>query len=309
MELRKDYILNRWVVISQGRAKRKHEYVQEVKKKKGLCFFCPGNEEMTPPEIGRIPKGKKWMIRWFPNKFPAVAKVGLPEFVMGDLVHGAAYGSHEVVAETPDHNKQLWDLPLRHVTQLIKVWSHRVVELNKNDATRYVLVFKNQGELAGCSLIHSHTQIASLDLVPPVVNDEVHASRTPKGCAYCSIIKRERKSPRFIHENERFISFAPYASRFNYEAWIFPRRHVRSITDFKERDYTLCADALLRILKKLRKLGADYNFWLHYAPEGKDLHFHIEIAPRIAPWAGFEYSSGIIINSVQPEGAARYYRS
>jgi UDPglucose--hexose-1-phosphate uridylyltransferase len=309
MELRKDYILNRWVVISEGRSKRKHEYVEQVKKKKGVCFFCQGNEDMTPPEIGRVPKGKSWKIRWFQNKFPAVARAGLPEFITEPYLHGPAYGSHEVVVETPDHNKQLWDLPLKHMTELMKVWTHRIVELSKDSATKYVLVFKNHGDNAGCSLVHSHMQIASLDLVPPVVNDEVHASRTAKGCAYCTIIRKERKSPRFIHENDRFVSFAPYASRFNYEAWLFPRRHIRSITDFKEKDYTQCADALLRILKKLRKLGADYNFWLHYAPHGKDLHFHMEVAPRIAPWAGFEYSSGIIINSVPPEEAAKFYRS
>jgi UDPglucose--hexose-1-phosphate uridylyltransferase len=308
MELRRDYILNRWVIISEGRSKRKHEYVEHVKKKKGACFFCPGNEATTPPEIGRVPKGKGWLIRWFPNKFPAVAKAGMPEFVFGDLTHGAAYGSHEVVAETPDHDKQLWDLSLKHITQLMKVWSHRITELSKEESTKYVLVFKNHGEDAGTSLIHSHTQIASVDLVPPLINEEVRASKKG-GCAYCDIIKRERKSPRFISDNGRFVSFAPYASRFNYEAWIFPKRHVRSITDFREKDYELCAESLMLILRKLRRMGADYNFWLHYSPQGKDLHFHIEVAPRIATWAGFEYASGVVINSVPPEEAAKYYRS
>ena len=59
---------------------------------------------------------------------------------------------------------------------------------------------------------------------------------------------------------------------------------------------------------KLAKLNAAYNFVLHYAPKGKDLHFHIEVLPRIAKFGGFEFSSGIIVNQMMPEDAAKFYR-
>lgn len=308
MEFRKDYVLDRWVVISAGRAKRKHEYVEKVQKKKGVCFFCPGNEEMTPPEIGRIAKGKSWLIRWFPNKFPAVQREGVPEFLTDPYIHGDAFGSHEVVAETPDHDKQLWDLPVKHISQLLAVWASRVQDLEKNDGVKYVVVFKNHGEAAGCSLIHSHTQIATLDFVPPAVVEEARAAVKNCRCAYCRIIRHERKSPRFIFENKGFIVLAPYASRFNYEVWIFSKKHLRTFADFAQDDYEQCAEALAGVLRKLKKLNLDYNFWLHYSPKGRDLHFHIEVAPRRAPWAGFEYSSGVIINAVPPEEAAKFYR-
>jgi len=51
-----------------------------------------------------------------------------------------------------------------------------------------------------------------------------------------------------------------------------------------------------------------YNFYFHISPKGKDLHFHAEICPRIARWAGFELGSGIIINTMPPEIAAEHYR-
>jgi UDPglucose--hexose-1-phosphate uridylyltransferase len=38
------------------------------------------------------------------------------------------------------------------------------------------------------------------------------------------------------------------------------------------------------------------------------LHFHIEICPRINIYGGFELGTDIIINSVSPETAARFYR-
>ena len=42
------------------------------------------------------------------------------------------------------------------------------------------------------------------------------------------------------------------------------------------------ASALKKILLKLKQLNASYNFFLHYSPNGKNLHFRIEITPRIA---------------------------
>ncbi|MFH0978556.1 MAG: galactose-1-phosphate uridylyltransferase [Candidatus Woesearchaeota archaeon] len=309
MELRKDYILDRWVIISEARAKRPKQF-EDVKQQKeiGTCFFCPGNEGNTPPEIGRLAENDKWTIRWFPNKFPASSKEGKPE-IEKDMffTHGAAYGSHEVIAETPDHDKQLADLTVDHLAKILKVYSNRIVELSKE--AKYVLVFKNQGEAAGTSIIHTHTQVVSLNLVPPLVTDEVKAARKFKSCPYCEIIKKEKQSARFIFENASFVAIAPYASRFNYEAWILPRKHMKSITEFSEQEFKECAELLHKILAKLASIQADYNFVLHYSPKKADLHFHIELLPRIANWAGFEFLSNIIINSMPPEKAAEFYKS
>jgi len=37
-------------------------------------------------------------------------------------------------------------------------------------------------------------------------------------------------------------------------------------------------------------------------------HWHIEIAPRLANYGGFELGSGVIIDVVSPEKAAEYLR-
>ena len=72
-ELRKDYILDRYVIIADERAKRPHQFKEEKEiKKEKICYFCSGNEHLTPPEIARYPQSDKWEIRVFPNKFPAV---------------------------------------------------------------------------------------------------------------------------------------------------------------------------------------------------------------------------------------------
>ncbi|MFH1510900.1 MAG: galactose-1-phosphate uridylyltransferase [Candidatus Woesearchaeota archaeon] len=306
MELRKDYLLNRWVIISEKRGTRPKQFEKVMQKKDGFCFFCPGNEKTTPPEIGRISEDGKWIIRWFPNKFPAVSAEGKFSVHNGFLTHANAFGYHEVITETPDHTKQLSDLSPSHIAKVFKVYAQRINELSKKKNVSYVVIFKNHGGSAGTSLVHSHTQLATLPFVPAAVAEEVKASSP--GCKYCKIIAMEKRSKRLVLENSTMLAIAPYASRFNYEAWIFPKKHAKSITEFSEKEYSDCADILKKLLVKLASLNADYNFIMHYAPKGKNLHFHIELLPRLSNWAGFEYCSGIIINSVSPESAAEFYR-
>src|SRR3989338_7068510 len=111
MELRKDYVLDRWAVIAPGRNKRPRELSERAPAGRAACYFCPGNERMTPPEIGRT-GGKRWRFRWFGNKFPAVEMNCSPEARTDNtfFTFADAYGSHEIVVETPSASKQLWDL-------------------------------------------------------------------------------------------------------------------------------------------------------------------------------------------------------
>lgn len=314
MELRKDYILDRWVFLATERKKRPQEFKRKtIKEEVKTCFFCPGNEHLTPPEIGRIEENGKWMIRWFPNKFPAVRQEGDPNIRTENdfFTFSSAYGKHEVIAECPEHDNQLWDLSKEHIKQILYVYKERINELSKEDNIKYVIIFKNHGRDAGTSLVHSHTQVVSVNKVPQLVNDEVNACKRyeGKGCPYCRIIDIEKSSDRRCFENNTFAAFAPYASRFNFEVWVFPKRHVKDINEFSDEEFSDLADILRNILIKLKEINAPYNFFIHYAPEGKDLHFHIEVVSRFAVWAGFEFSSDDIINSVSPEDAARFYRS
>ncbi|MDH5459644.1 MAG: hypothetical protein OEW71_01235, partial [Candidatus Bathyarchaeota archaeon] len=52
-EIRKDYLLDRWVVIATERGRRPTDFAKKERKKakKGVCPLCPGNEHMTPPAI------------------------------------------------------------------------------------------------------------------------------------------------------------------------------------------------------------------------------------------------------------------
>jgi len=219
-----------------------------------------------------------------------------------------SYGKHEVIAETPDHNKQLWNLSNEDICEILEVYNQRIQELSKIPEIKYVLVFKNHGNEAGTSLIHSHTQIAALNMVPTLIQEEALAAKNYGTCPYCEIINVEKQSYRRCFENNSFVAFTPYASRFNYEIWVFPKRHVRAMNDMNRGEFADCADILKKIVDKLKQIDAAYNYYLHYSPKNEDLHFHIEVTPRMATWAGFELGSESIINSISPEDAAKFYR-
>jgi len=307
MELRKDYFLNRWVIIASGREKRPKQFQQHHKAQEGVCFFCPGNEHLTPPEIGRIPQNGQWKFRWFPNKFPAVTREGNSKIQTHNdyYTFASAVGDHQVLVETPDHDKQLWDLPQEDITQILGLYRDRINVLSKN--AHYVVLFKNHGRDAGTSLVHSHTQIMSLNTVPTTIAEECLHSK--EKCHYCEIIQREKNSERRCFENETCIAFTPYASRFKLEAWIFPKNHHKDLNSFSDQEQKDMAEMLHLTLSKLKSINAPYNYYLHYSPKDENLHFHIELIPRLALWAGFEYASGTVINTLSPEDAAIFYRT
>ena len=310
-ELRKDPLFERWALIAEARGKRPTDFAVKhagEKKQEGICYFCPGNEHLTPPEISRISEKGKWVIRCFPNKFPAVSR---------DSPN--AYGYHEVIAETDKHGASFSELSAGHIKKVLDMYASRLSALRRDREIKYVMIFKNEGEEGGASLSHSHTQVIALARVPPVIEDEIRAQkdykRAHRKCALCELAKNEKTGPRFIYENDEFVCFAPFASRFSFETWILPKKHLSCITQLSDKQKLALAHALKSSLGKLDKLlnKPPYNYLVHIAPEARgreygNFHFHIEICPRFGKWAGFEFGSGIVINSMPPETAARALR-
>jgi UDPglucose--hexose-1-phosphate uridylyltransferase len=307
-ELRKDYLLDLWVLYSEGRGSRPKEFKQQASAvQQGQCFFCPGSEGMTPPEIGRIGTNKDWRLRWFANKFAALEQAGEPRSRIENRFYTFAsnYGHHEVIVETPDHKRQLADLDVSEIADVLGVYQNRIAVLGKKPNIKYVSVIKNHGPQAGTSIVHTHSQVFATAFVPPAVREKVVARRKFVACPHCEIISREKDSPRRCFENSGWVAFCPYASRYNYEVWIYPKKHF---TTLAQANLDQLADIMKRVLGKVGALNVSYNYYLTYAPAGEDLHFHIEIMPQIATWGGFERGSGAIINSVLPETAAAFYR-
>jgi UDPglucose--hexose-1-phosphate uridylyltransferase len=313
MELRKDYILDSWVYISAGRKKRKMEFKEESSAQGDAksCFFCPGNEDQTPEEKGRIEDKGKWIIRWFDNKFAAVEMKGDYKARTADtfFTYSDSWGEHEIVVETDDHRRQLWDFDSKYIKKIFCVYRDRINELEKGEGISYVQVFKNHGLEAGTSLVHSHSQIIAMSRIPELVKRKAAAAKKfGENCPYCRIAEIEKSSDRRCFENDTFVAFCPYASMFNYELLIMPKRHVERLDKLTDAEMDGLADITKKALGRLKRLNPSYNLYIHYSPAGEKLHLQIHLCPRIALWGGFEMSSQTIINIVSPEEAAKFYR-
>lgn len=300
-EIRRDDIHDRFVIIAPGRARRPHDVMTiERPAREKVCPFC--KETILRERALALAGGKKnWRIKVIRNAFPVVTPS-----------NAQVYGRQEIVIETPEHNKELADLPLSHIEDLLRTYANRTRVLMRDRHIGYILIFKNHGGKSGASLLHAHSQIFASGFLPPHIVHKltnVQAYRVQYGtCYYCQLIRKEWKGPRHVF-GDRYVSvFAPWASSYSYEAWIFPRRHVDNITRLKPEEYTSFARALKRILRKLNAVNLPYNYYLHQAVTDKEEHFYLRIAPRREIWGGIELGSRLIINPVSPEEAAHFYR-
>ncbi len=329
-ELRKDPVVGRWVIISTERSRRPTSFVPVVhEKRQHFCPFCAGNEDRTPPEVfayrphGGPANGPGWTVRVVPNKFPALQIEGTLDRRgegLYDKMNGI--GAHEVVIETPEHDKDFADLPIEHIEQILNAYPERAMDLHRDRRLRYVLIFKNHGAGAGATLEHPHTQLIATPIVPRILQEELDGARRyfelKERCVFCDIVQQEtaeNDGRRVVSTSERFVVVEPFAPRFPFETWILPRQHDASfpvLSDIGElRDLAITLkDTLQRLNRALDR--PPFNFVIHTAPvsdgEVEYYHWHLEITPTLTRVAGFEIGSGFHINPTPPEDAAQYLR-
>ena len=227
-------------------------------------------------------------------------------------------GAHEVIVETPIHSQTLTGMDVPSVQNLFLAYRERTLDLLRDKRFKFIMIFKNQGSMAGASLAHSHSQLIALPIIPKRLSEEISGSlnyyRYRDRCVFCDIIAQEsEEKERIIYENDHFIAISPFASRFPFETWILPKVHEESFLYSKTHDnYFAIADALSVILKKHEKVlnCPPYNYMIHTTPielvESPYYHWHIEIIPRLTKMAGFEWGTGFYINPTPPEEATIY---
>lgn len=335
-EVRKDYLLDRWVVIATERGRRPTDFAKQEKKraKPAVCPMCPGNEQMTPPAVlvylksGRTIRKtkdedgfryKNWLIRVIPNLYPAFSppeeRISRKQIVKNENLV-AAVGHHEVLVESPTHDEGPANAPIPQLVHVVNGYIDRLLELSGKPYVQYISIFRNQGMKAGASLSHAHSQIIATPFVPRIVKEEIDASkkfwRKNRKCVFCDIMEKEREGPRLVLENSKFIVFAPYASVNPMEFWMFPKKHESSMLEMSQSEVRTFAETLKTCLLRLKILVNDppYNYAFHMALD-KDCHYyhwHLEVYPGLSIWAGFEKSTGVYINTLTPETAAESMR-
>lgn len=325
-ELRLNLITKEWVIIATERAKRPEDFKSRVKKKVlssfvNTCPFCPGNEAKTPEEIFSISDGNQWKIRVVPNKFAALHRDAERMRIADGLKHIiSGFGVHDVIIETPLHNMTTALLPLDQVSEIIRTYKRRFIELHVDPRIEHVIIFKNHGEGAGTSLEHPHSQIIGTPVTPFQIRDRLEESirffDITGECLVCKTMAEEKKEgARVVLETEHFLTFIPYAARSPFHMWIFPKRHVATFSDIREIETLDLALNLKTVLAKLYfgLNDPDFNYAIRSNKpadiQSEYLHWYISIVPRVSTAAGFELGSGMFINTAMPEESAKFLRS
>jgi UDPglucose--hexose-1-phosphate uridylyltransferase len=334
-ELRKDIITERWVIIATERAKRPHEFANPPSlPDEAICPFCPGHESDTPPELWAVrerggPNQPGWKVRVIPNKFPALRIEGeMNREAEGVYDRMNGIGAHELIIDTPEHNQAFEEQPVADIALALTACKERMIDLQRDVRFRYILVFKNVGREAGASLSHSHCQLIATPVTPYHVKAKLtgamdYYQRKERSVFHDILRQEQRDGRRVVFENDGFLVFCPFASRFPFELCLLPKRQAADYHSIDRDEILHLADALKVTLSKLsRGLNKpQYNLIIQTAPSraghrrsgywdtiDQDFRWHIEILPRLTQTAGFEWGTGFYINPTPPEECAAYLR-
>lgn len=301
------------------------------------CPFCEGREERTPPEVFATRAGggdadtPGWTTRVVPNLYPALGdaqeepagasaggeagafaeagdpllqsrRAGEPDL----FASRPASGAHEVIVNAPVHATAMSELDDEQLAAAVATWRERMQ--GHRDAS-YVQLIVNEGKGAGASLEHTHAQLYALDFVPAAVARErervgSYAERTAGGGLLSDVLVEEvRRRERLVAIDEEAALICPWASRSPFELRVVPRREEASFAD--DTTGASMIGTALRLLAKRFDGSPELNLWVRTAPRGTErFHWHVDIAPRLSIKAGFEFATGVDIDTYAPEQAA-----
>lgn len=319
-KLRQNVITGEWVVISPERSERPEDYVFASQAKRGIpldCPFCLTNNNAYRFSIKDAETKNIYVI---PNKYPAFSKAdGIIDEGDGFYQNTKALGGHEVII-LKDHEQDIYDDGNEMVNELIGVYKNRYNFFGADPTIEYSLIIHNHGPEAAASIDHPHSQLFASSIMPSYIQKELDVTKeyftVNKKCAFCEMLRVEKEdNQRVIYENDEFMVFTYFASRFPFEMWVMPKNHAAQFEKMSEKVQLLFADAMKNALGKLNRAlnYPPFNYWIHTLPyHGEEFadsyHWHLEIAPRLSKFGGYELGSGIVIDVVSPEIAAQFLK-
>jgi len=318
--LRKDHVAERFVIVNELKTKP-----STLKKNP----FKPGNEKMTNPSVlslvlkdGMLQRlqdeddtdsVKNWVVRVVPAINPAVDIEADNTYSDHPLYSEPSYGYHYNVIASPDETKSLATIDVEQWGYVLSVVQDRLRWLYTQKGVAYVAIYGDCGKDSGTKILHPHLHMISFSTIPPKIEEEANSSHrilNEKGVYPMSqLVTSEAGGPRQILQTEGFIAISPWAPSHPYEFWICPKKHTTSFSKISQKEINDLALILRSTLGGLSNSIKDvsFNIAFHLSPEkknSKQIHWHVEVYPKTAPWSGLELGFGIFLNELTPEKAA-----
>ncbi|MDY6861981.1 MAG: galactose-1-phosphate uridylyltransferase, partial [Thermodesulfobacteriota bacterium] len=163
-EFRQNPVTQEWVIIAPERGKKPKPLHKEQAKPEenlveysSLCPFCPNNDEKFQIiEMFRInDKDGNWVSRSIENKFKTLSAYPTCPIQPSRFENDGIYmrydgcGLHEVIIETPFHNKIIPHMTEEEVEHIISIYYQRYTSFGENPNNLITIIFKNHGINAG----------------------------------------------------------------------------------------------------------------------------------------------------------------
>jgi UDPglucose--hexose-1-phosphate uridylyltransferase len=321
MEIRRDPITQSWVVLGQP---------ENLDEAGAPCPF-DGASVDKKPAILSMPSEGAWQVRVIPHPDPLYRIEDEPSRLADGMYDKmGALGAHEVVIETPHHDKRMSQFSDEEIERVLNVWASRIADLKKDARFKYVTVFKNQGGSAGDEWSHAHSQITATIFVPRRIKYELSSAsewfRERERCIFCDVVRQDEKNgKRIVDVQGDYYALCPYASRVPYEMWLLHRKHNHLFEQPRPGSNRLQLAALMgRVLRRLEKVAPAFHMVVHTAPNTRskkgelagywktladDFHWHIEILPILEKRSKSYSIKEVYFNAMLPETAASALRA
>jgi len=312
-DIRIDDMTGNMVIYSSYRNKRPHDNrkvsvkVEEKPVHSETCPFCVGNEHMCGESQDEISLDDKWLVKSVLNKFPIL-----------DMSTDEIYGQHEVIVESTRHNAGYFEMGQDEFANIFKIYQMRSKALSQVEGISYINIFKNSGANSGASLDHPHSQIISMNVIPPELEKEIRVAQEfyddVEENLYEYIIAQEQEnSTRIIRDSKYFIVFVPYACRYSGEVRLVQKTDL-AISEWDDEHIKDLSYIFDHLFKKWFAYNGDiaFNMLVHTYPLDKDyrdiFRNHIHIIPRKYNFGGFELSTDLFVCGLEPEDLASELR-
>lgn len=322
MELRKDPITQSWIVVADE---------EPPGPAPAHCPYCDASEPVCGAPIFSMPgDGRGYGTHVYPHPRPLYCIEGdAQRAAEGIYDRMRTVGAHELIIESPDHNRPLWMAGEETVERVLLTYAHRIEDLKRDVRFKYVTVFKNRGGPAGEEITHPHSELTATTFVPRRLRYELRACKQhyqlKERCVFCDMLRQdERQGLRLVEATPNFVTLCPFAPRVPYETWILPRYHQAAFeTDLLRCSYAReIAGLLQRTLARLENLAESFHMVLHTIPNTQaqprqseqwntvqdDYHWHFEILPITQKQTKSYSIKEVYFCPVSPERAAARLR-
>ena len=318
-QLRLDPLTGRWIAVVLERAERPHDFAPRSLPVEGdperSCPFCPGHEEV--PSFESLSPNGDWRVRVVPNRYPAFSgdEPMAVEHRGPVFMQAPASGIHEVLVLGPEHGASWADLPDDHAEQVMTAIRDRIAAHAHVGGLRYSQAIVNSGREAGASLEHPHAQLLGIPFVPREIADELAGfARFSGSCLLCTTWEAEVVAGhRVVLDDGDIVVLCPFWSGTPFELLVVPKDHDPHLHAANDALLAAAGRAIRDALHRLRSVVGDvaYNLVFHSAPYRvhDDYHWHVHALPKLTTRAGFELGTGVLINIIPPEIAARDLRA